>query len=139
MLSHMIGATCNFCRFVHNLDTFPKRLSRSAKALTSSLIGLMKTAASSAFINVQKRTTLPRSLLRTHMSVTLSKRRWRGSIAKMKRRGDRGSPCRKPFPCLIVSTRIPFRVIFEVEVDSNPVIHSRHFYGQPLFWRSASR
>lgn len=96
-LLHLIGATCDFWRFVHKPVTCPKRPRRSVKAHTSSLFGFMKTVASSAYMDVQKRTALPRNLLIAPSLVALSRWRWRGLIARIKRRGDRGSPFRSPF------------------------------------------
>lgn len=109
------------------------------KAFISSLFGFMKIAASSAYKDVRKRTAFPRNLLIAPSSVALSSRRCRGSIARMKRRGDRGSPCRSPFPCLIASPGVPFRMIFEVDAERSPVIHSLYFGGNPLFCRRVRR
>ncbi len=58
-LLHPIGATCDFWRFVHKPVACPKRPRRSVKACTSSLFGFMKTAVSSAYKDVRKRTAFP--------------------------------------------------------------------------------
>lgn len=74
-LSHLIGATWDFCRFVDNPDACPKWFSSSANAVTSCLVGCMKTAVSSAYMDVRNLTSLPLSLFKIPVSVALSSRR----------------------------------------------------------------
>jgi hypothetical protein len=53
-------------------------------------------------------------------------------MAKIKRRGDSGSPCRKPLPCGIEFRGVPLSRTLEVEEVSRAEIQFRHCIGNPL-------
>ena len=95
--------------------TSPKPLKMLARLSTSFLIGAKKTAASSAYREVLITAPLPRILWRSPFLVATSRILWSGSMAMMKRNGEMGSPCRRPFPCLMGHPAIPLRMILEDE------------------------
>jgi hypothetical protein len=54
-----------------------------------------------------------------------------GSIAKTKRRGNKGSRCLSPLPCFIGSLPMPLRSTPEEEEDRRATIQSRNLLGKP--------
>ena len=90
----------------------PKILPNSCKmvvvASRSSLSGLMKIAASSAYMEVLHLATGRGKAVRTPCCVAMSSRRCSGSMARMNSMGDRGSPYRTPLLWLKVGPCCPF-------------------------------
>jgi hypothetical protein len=93
---------------------------------------LRKMTASSAYIAVLNLAARPFSLLSKPVSVAFCRRRLRGSMARMKRRGDKGSPCRSPLPCWIGCSGTPLSITVEVEEERSDVIQLIHLVGNPL-------
>jgi hypothetical protein len=56
---------------------------------------------------------------------------WKGSIARIKDIGERGSPCRKPLSCLIGCPSNLFRRIIDDKVDSTILIYYLHLGPKP--------
>jgi hypothetical protein len=110
-----------FWRFVCRHVTKPKFSSRRLRLVTSLIVGLRKMTTSSAYMEVLNLATLPFNLLSRPLSVAVSKSHVRGSMAKIKRRGERGSPCRSPLPCWIGSSAPPLSMTLDVEVDRSAV------------------
>lgn len=125
--------------FVMRPVTWPKLCRFKARASRSCFIRATKIAASSAYREVLTCAAQLLNVVSTSRSVARSKSYWRGSMAKTKRSGERGSPCRKPVPCLIGTPGIPLIKTREDEVDRRAVIQSRHRAGKPLFWTRSSR
>jgi len=65
-------------------------------ASRSSLVGLMKIAALSAYIEILHLAAARGSLERTPCCVAMSINRCSGSMARMKSMGERGLPCQTP-------------------------------------------
>jgi hypothetical protein len=77
--------------------------------------------------------------LEFHLHFPCQNRQFSGSIAKMKRYGVSGSPCRSPRWCLILGPGHPLRRTEEEEVLSNTASQSIHLVGKPRCCSSPSR
>jgi hypothetical protein len=95
-------------------------------ASSSSLVGLMKIAASSTYIEVFHLAAARGSLERTPCYVAMSISRCSGSMARMKSMGERGSPCRTPLLWLKAGPCCPLSSTFDEAVRKRIESHSRH-------------
>lgn len=137
--SQLIGSTELFCRLTWRLVAPPKPFRIKIRLSTSWRDGLMKIAASSAYREHLKRALRSASSLRWPSSVAILRSLCRGSIARMNRYGDRGSPCLNPLRWSILSPSIPFRETLEEEAERINATQSRHLALKPILSRSVSR
>jgi hypothetical protein len=63
---------------------------------TSKGVGFRKITASSAYMEARILAVRPLSLERSSLSIAICSKHWRGSMAKMKRRGRAGPPGADP-------------------------------------------
>ena len=121
-----IGAMEDFSGFIPSHVASPKSAMMRMRLSTSDLLGFTKRIVLSAY-----KLTLAMILrsgrgARMPCSVAARRRRWSGSIAKMNRSGYRGSPCRRPHACSIVSPVTPLRRHDNEAEDRRIAIQSRH-------------
>lgn len=104
----------------------PKLFRIEIRPSTSWHDGLMKIATSSAYREHLKRTLRSANSLRWPSTVIILRNLCRGSIARMKRYGDRASPYLRPLGWSILSPSIPFSETLEEEVDRIRATQSCH-------------
>jgi hypothetical protein len=81
-----------FCKFIWRHEKFPNASKIALIASTSSLSRLMKIAASSAYMEVLHLAAGEGKGVMIPCWVAKSSRRYKGSMAKIKSMGERGSP-----------------------------------------------
>lgn len=93
---------------VDSRATHPKHIRMSVKVWMS-LTELMKTTASSAYMEILRRAALPRSFVIAFVFVAFERSHCRGSIVRMRMSGDNASPYLRTLPCVILLPGIPLR------------------------------
>lgn len=139
MSLHLIGATEDFPKLMQSPVAFPKLSSRRSRLSISWREGSAKIMASSAYRQVLRGPILPGRGVSMPSSSALSRRQWRGSMARMKSKGERGSPCRNPLRWSISRPELPFRTKAEEELARIVEIQSLHLALKPNLSSSWSR
>lgn len=111
-----MGTTELFWKLVQRPVTSPNPFRIDVRLPTSLLIGAINMAASSAQRDVLTMALLPRILWKSPSVLRAPESVVGGSIASTKRRGESGSPWRRPWSCMIVGPATPFKRIREEEV-----------------------
>uniref|UniRef100_A0A0A9HGG9 Uncharacterized protein n=1 Tax=Arundo donax TaxID=35708 RepID=A0A0A9HGG9_ARUDO len=136
---HRIEYTAHFVKFVLRPEAVPKMDSSSWTILMSSFFGLTKIAASSAYMLVRILAALCCIDCSCPASVAKSNNRCRGSIARMKSMGNRGSPCRNPVQWLKLLPLVPLSKTEDEAVDSKAETRSLHRVPNPNLSRTSIR
>ena len=119
-------------------EKFPNAWRTVLIASRSSFMGLMKMSASSAYMEILHLAAAEGKGERIPCCVANSSSRCRGSMARMKSMGDRGSPWRTPLPWLNLGPCWPFSNTVEVAVRKRMDTHSRQRGPKPRACSSSS-
>jgi hypothetical protein len=109
-------------------------------ASRSSFSGFIKMAVSSAYKEVLHLAAAGGRGVRVPCYVAKSRRRCKGSMARMKSMGDRGSPWRTPLawlklgPCCPLSSTL--EVVVQKRIDGHPFTP---YWSNPSAWRTSSK
>jgi hypothetical protein len=139
IVEHHIGTTLLLLMLILSLVASPKCLIISISVSATSFTGLMKTATSSAYRDSHSRVV---PSWRGDMSpsfVALWRIYHNESMARIRRKGDRGPPCLRPLLCLNQSPLLPFCPTADGDDASIRLIQFLHFGGKPLLCNSSSR